>query len=214
MLKYDSPVMDFLGKVTDFIMLNILWVICSIPIVTIGAATAAKYTIAMRIIRHEDSPVIMPFFKAFKDNFKQATIIWMILMIALLAVGLDWLWIYNRGFANVASYYKLILGILSMFVIGMCMCVFPFIARFTVTLKDALKGAAILTFLHYIQFFLIALLEVGTVVASLWYAGWLIAIAIFGTTTAFYFNCILLVKEFKKTEEKLGEESKEASDEG
>ena len=49
LFRYDSPMMVFIGKVSDFIVLNILWVICSIPVVTAGAATAAKYSIAMRI---------------------------------------------------------------------------------------------------------------------------------------------------------------------
>ena len=201
--KFDSPVMEFIGKVADMICLNLLWLICSIPVVTIGAATSAKYVVAMRILRNEQTPVFKPFFKAFAENFKQSTIIWLILMIPIAICSLDWLWIYNQGFSNVSGYYRLAMAAASMFVVGMCMCIFPFIGRFSVATKEAFKAAFVMTFLHYFQLLLIVLLEVGTIIACLWYASWLIAVALFGTTSAFYFNCLLMVKEFKKMEENL-----------
>ena len=208
-LRYDSPLMVFISKVTDFIILNFLWVICSIPLVTIGAATTAKYTIAMRILRNEESPVIKPFFVAFKENFAQATKIWLILMLAVIVVIVDWTWIYSSGFANVSIYYIIAVLVISFLVIGVCMSVFPFIARFTVTTKEAIKAGVIYTFLHFVKIVLIALLEFGTIIASLWYANWLIVVALFGTTSAFYFNAHMAVKEFAKTEEKLAEETSE-----
>ena len=72
-LKPDSPVMNFISTIVDIIILNLLFVICSIPIVTFGAAYSAKYYVAMKIMRGEDTGTIIPFFKAFARNFKQAT---------------------------------------------------------------------------------------------------------------------------------------------
>lgn len=69
----DSPVMRFLTKVADLIILNILFLICCIPIVTIGAASTALYTVTMKSVRDEESYVIRSYFKAFKDNFKIGT---------------------------------------------------------------------------------------------------------------------------------------------
>ena len=84
--KFDSPVMQFMAKVADMIILNILTLVLSIPIVTFGAAYTAKYYVSMKIIRGEESTVFKPYFKAFKDNFKQATLIWMIQLIILVLV--------------------------------------------------------------------------------------------------------------------------------
>ena len=200
LFRYDSPMMVFIGKVSDFIVLNILWVICSIPVVTAGAATTAKYSIAMRILRNEETPVVVPFFKEFKANFVQATKIWLILMIAIALCILDWMWIRSKGLEFTSAYVIAVL-VLSLFVICMTMSIFPFIARFTVTTGQAFKAAFAYSFVNFIPLVLIAAVELGTVIASIWYARWLIAVAVFGTTTAFYFNTYLAVNKFRQTEE-------------
>ena len=64
-LKPDSPAMNFLSILADLIILNLLFVICSLPLVTFGAAYSAKYYVAMKIMRGEDTGTIIPFFKAF-----------------------------------------------------------------------------------------------------------------------------------------------------
>ena len=71
-INLDSPVISFLNKVADFMILNILFILCCAPIVTIGPALSALYTITMREARHEDSYILKPFFKAFKNNFIQS----------------------------------------------------------------------------------------------------------------------------------------------
>ena len=55
--KYDSPLMSFLNTVFDLMFLNILCFICCIPIITIGPALAAKYDVAMRIVRKEEPTI-------------------------------------------------------------------------------------------------------------------------------------------------------------
>ena len=96
-LKPDSPVMDFISTIADLIILNLLFIICSIPIVTFGAAYSAKYYVAMKKVRGEDSGTIKPFFKAFKRNFKQSTLVWIIMLITISIIGLDWQWIMYNG---------------------------------------------------------------------------------------------------------------------
>ena len=71
----DSPVMNFLGRVADLVWLNILYIICCLPIFTIGAATSALYYVTMKMVADEEGYITKSFFKSFKDNFKQATII-------------------------------------------------------------------------------------------------------------------------------------------
>lgn len=211
LFQYDSPVLMLIGKAADFIVLNILWMICCIPVVTIGAATTAKYTIAMRIVRNEDSGVIKPFFQSFKENFKQAAIIWCILMAAIAVCAMDWYWIREKG-NDISHYYVVAVLVVSIIILCICMSVFPFIARFTVTTKEAVKAAVILSVLKFYKFVPIALLEAGTVIAAIWYLRWFPAVLLFGTCSAFYFNTLVCVKEFQKIEEKMKpqEESLEA----
>ena len=81
--NYDNPVWRFIGKFGDLIILNILWLVCSIPVITIGASTTAVYYVTLKLARDDDGYTIRSFFKSFKENFKQSTVIWLI----LLAVG-------------------------------------------------------------------------------------------------------------------------------
>lgn len=71
-INLDSPVIVFLTTVADFMILNILFILCCAPVITIGPAVSALYTITMREARHEGGYIFKPFFKAFKNNFKQA----------------------------------------------------------------------------------------------------------------------------------------------
>lgn len=205
LFRFDSPVMILIGKIADFIVLNTLWVICCIPVVTIGAATTAKYTIAMRILRDEGSGVIVPYFRAFKDNFKQATVIWCMLIPAIIFCVMDWYYIREKG-NDISHYYVAAVFVFSMIVLCICMSVFPFIARFKVTVKEAMKAAFILSFLQFFKFVVIALIEVGTVIAALWYSRWFPLVLLFGTCTAFYFNTLVCVKAFRKIEDKMGDQ--------
>ena len=204
--KFDSPVMQFMGKLADFIILNLLTIVCSIPIITFGAAYSAKYYVSMKIIRKEEGTVFKPYFKAFKDNFKQATLIWIIQLAIIILLGLDWIWIYNRGFNNVNGFYMAVLGVLTCFVFFVTATIFPLIARFEMTTTEAFKGAGLFSFLYFIKLFLIFALEIITIIASIWYTQWLPAILLFGTTSAFYFMNLTLVKGFKKLEDKVEKE--------
>ncbi|MGN0999813.1 MAG: YesL family protein [Faecousia sp.] len=80
----DSKVMKLLGRIADIIILNILYLISCIPILTIGAATSALYTVCFRLGTDAEGPVIKGYFAAFRDNFKQGTIVWLVILAYLL----------------------------------------------------------------------------------------------------------------------------------
>ena len=84
----DSPIMVGLNKLADLIWLNILTFICCIPIITVGASITALNYVALKMVRNEEGYVTRSFFKSFKQNFKQATIIWLImLLVAAIIIG-------------------------------------------------------------------------------------------------------------------------------
>ena len=83
-LSYDSPFSQLLLKLCYSCYLNLIWFICCIPIVTIGASTTALYYTSLKIVRDEDHSLGRMFFHSFRENFRQSTVLWLI----LLAVGL------------------------------------------------------------------------------------------------------------------------------
>ena len=80
---FNSWLSRFLYLVAGIVLLHILWIICSLPIVTIGASTTALYSSCMKRIRRDEGYITGNFFRAFKSNFRQSTLIWLL----LLAVG-------------------------------------------------------------------------------------------------------------------------------
>lgn len=87
--NYDNPVWRFVGKLGDLILLNILWIICSIPIFTIGASTTAVYYVTLKLVRDDDGYTIKSFFRSFKENFKQATALWLMFLVTGLVLLFD-----------------------------------------------------------------------------------------------------------------------------
>lgn len=81
--SYESKFSQVLLKFCSACYLNLLWILCSLPIFTMGAATTALYYGTLKIVRGEDSHLTKLFFRSFRQNFKQATLLWLI----LLAVG-------------------------------------------------------------------------------------------------------------------------------
>ena len=93
--SYDSKFSQLLLKLSCSCYLNILWFVCSLPIVTIGASTTALYYACLKVIRDEESHAWKLFFHSFKENFKQATQLWLILLGAGLFLGADGYILYH-----------------------------------------------------------------------------------------------------------------------
>lgn len=90
LFRYDSPIIKWVNRMGRLVILNILWFICCLPIFTIGAATAAMYRVAMALAqKREDVSVAGDFFRAFRSNFKQGTLVWLILLIPTLLILLN-----------------------------------------------------------------------------------------------------------------------------
>ena len=84
----DSPLMRVLSKMADLMILNLLMIVLCLPIVTAGAAFTAMHYVLLKMVRDEDSYLLKSFFKSFKLNFRQATIIWAIMLgITVLFIG-------------------------------------------------------------------------------------------------------------------------------
>ena len=74
---YDNPVIRILNRCTDLVVLNLLFLLCCIPVVTIGAALAAMISVTLRSVRYGDGYVVQHFFKAFRENFRRSTMVWL-----------------------------------------------------------------------------------------------------------------------------------------
>ena len=102
--SYESRFSQLLMKLSCSCLLNILWFICSLPIFTIGASTTALYYASLKVIRDEESHAWQLFFRSFKENFKQATQLWLILLGAGLFLGADGYILYHLRKSSTGVY--------------------------------------------------------------------------------------------------------------
>ena len=152
--NYDNPVWRFIGKFGDLIILNVLWFVCSIPIFTIGASTTAVYYVTLKLARNDDGYTIRSFFKSFKENFKQATIIWLIMLAVGLILGFDMLF-FTRGGFNMSQQFKTVMVTIflamSIIYLAIITYIFPLQSRFYNTIKRTffvLFGFPLLAFIN------------------------------------------------------------------
>ena len=163
MFKGDTPFYQVLTKLFDVILLNALFVICCIPVVTIGSSMTALYYMTMKMIKDEEPGIIKGFFRAFKENFKQSFPMTLLLLLMAVILGGD---LYILG--NSESPYNTILFgggvVLLMIVAAIASYAFPMLARFENTVKNTLTNAAklALAYLPYTAIFL--LVNVGPIV--------------------------------------------------
>ena len=144
----DSPVMNFLNKMADLIGLNLLAAICCIPIFTIGASMTALHYVALKIVRNEEGYIVKGFFKSFKENFKQATIIWLILL-AVMFILLGDLIIFIYSGINFPSWLKIVLLVAAILIVFATMHVFPLLSRFENSVKNTYKNSLLMGILAF-----------------------------------------------------------------
>lgn len=195
----DSPVMRFLGRVGDMMILNILVMICCIPIITVGAAFTAMHYVLLKMVRDEEGYLLRGFFKSFVQNFKQATLIWL-LMLLVVAVYVGDSFIF--GYSGIAFPRMLIIAVIAIGItmILVAMYVFPLLARFDNTIKNTLRNAAVLAFANLPKTILMAVIYVLPLVMVYFSDYSTIFIIMFGFSVPAYGAAYLYSGIFKKFE--------------
>lgn len=141
----DSPLMRFLNRTADMLILNLLMILCCIPVITIGAACTAMHYVLLKIVRDEEGYLVRGFFKSFVRNFKQATIAWLLMLVVIAVYLGDWLIFSYSGieFPRVLVIAVVAVGAVALLI---SLYVFPLMARFENTIRNTFKNAAILAF--------------------------------------------------------------------
>lgn len=135
----DSPLYRFLSRFLDVLKLNFMWLLFSIPVITIGASTVAAMSVSLKMADDEEGYIGRSFLKAFKENWKQGTVLWIITVIASYAIYLDFQ-LFNAVEGNPIMF--LIIGILSCFVVVLSLLyAYPLVARYENTLIKTIQNS-------------------------------------------------------------------------
>lgn len=146
-----------MSKLADIVGLNFLFMICCIPIVTIGASASAFYYNMMKLVQDEESYIIRGFFRAFKDNFKKATILWLIMLFLGSFLTLDCYFVTKNVSMFPAALRYVIYAITFIYALTLSF-VFALQAKFENTIVGTLKNALFMGIAHFIPWGIIIVL--------------------------------------------------------
>lgn len=168
--SYESPVTQFILKLASSCCLNMLWLFCSIPIVTIGAATTALYSVSVKLVRDEEGAIVRQFFQSFRANFKQATQLWLILLVTGSFLAVDGYVVYHlmrASSGSVAVLWTVLLAIIIVaaivYVVVSAFC-FPLLSYFENTNRAMLLNS----FLVGIRYLFCSILIIAIHFVMLW----------------------------------------------
>ncbi len=139
-LKIDSPFMRAMDTLANLMIINVLTVLFCIPVVTAGAGFTAMHYVLLKIVRKEEGYIVKAYFKSFKENFKQATLIWLIMLAVMAFLFFDWRVIRMQG-----EDFPMVYVVLLYMAIGMVylifLYVFPVLSHYTNTIRGTFKSA-------------------------------------------------------------------------
>lgn len=174
----DSKLYKFMSKLTDLFKLNFLWLVFSLPIVTLGISTTAAYTVALKMAEGQEGYIGGEFLKAFKANWKQGLVMSFITIICVWAVYLDF-----RIFSVVEenAYVFLIVGIVAAYVLGFSLLyAYPLLARYENSIINTLKNSFRISMKYFLRSLLLVLLVAFEIAIMFWNLATLILIVVVG----------------------------------
>lgn len=158
----DGGVMGFLSRISDLFILNLIFILTCIPLVTIGPALTALYSVTLKMAKDEESYVFKSYISAFRKNFKISFLSWLIILLASALLFLDYR-ILSQFSGPMRTLFSVLLLNVCFLLLLVALFLFPYIARFQTTLKQSFKNSILIAIVSLPYTFLILLITVGFV---------------------------------------------------
>ena len=202
----NNPLMRFLSTLFDLAVLNLVTIVCSIPVITAGAALTAMNNVLIHMVRDDHNYVIRMFRRSFRSNLRQATGIWMIFIGFAIVAAVD-LKVMRAFDSRSGTMIMIILTVVSVLVFTLGVYAFALLARYENTVKGTLKNAAYLAIGHLPRTAGIALIWLA-VFAGIWIfkIRAVLLVLLFGLTIPGYLCTMIYDPVFRKLEQKENDE--------
>lgn len=196
-----EKILNGLSKLGDMFILNFIYVLSCIPIITIGASTTALYYTTLKMAENNESYVWRDYWKAFKSNLKQATVIWLIVFAGWAVVALDFL-IAGGLSMQLGTIVAIGVVVVAVFLGILGLYVFPLLARFDNTVVRTMKNAVMIAIRHLPSTILIALIHAAPLLVAFVsieaFLKGFIVIMLFAASPLAYLESKLFVKVFRR----------------
>lgn len=199
--NFEGPVFSALSRLADLFWLNLLFILCCIPVVTAGAAATALYYVTLKMAKDEEGYITKSYFKSFKENFVQATIIWLLFVVVMVIMYFDIVVAGGGSFteviksAAVSNVVMVAAGVMSIVLIMTLTYVFPLLAQFDNTVKNTIKNAFLISVRHLPYTILLIAITV-TPVLLVWYFPPLLILVLIMFAAVAYINSKFFNKIF------------------
>jgi len=152
------------GHIADLMIISVLWIIFSLPVVTMGAATAAMYYATFHCVRNDEASPIGQFWHSFKDNLKQGTIVTIIYLVYGGAVAFD-IYAARNGIRGIQlpEFYEMAAYVLLLPIAFTIAYIFPYISRYTNTIKGSLFNSFLFSATHFLNTVLLLLMAAASI---------------------------------------------------
>lgn len=202
LFRYDSKFWGLLDKITDIVILNFLFIVSSVPIITIGASISATYSVSLKKIKNEDISVSKEFIKKFRADFKVSTIVWILMIVVGGVLLLDFHisnLVSNGILSIILKFISTLVGVIYLF---SSTYIFPIISKFDNTIKNTIINSILISIqsLPYtIIMFVMNILWIILIFSLENYFGYILFFyIIIGFGAVSYTNSIFLNKIFDK----------------
>lgn len=180
-------------------ILSVVFMLACVPVFTVGAALTAAYYMGFKMVRNEESYIIKGFFKAFRENFKQATAIWLLVLLLAAVMAVDYRIILYSGISFAPWMRIATLTVTVILLLGIVF-VFPMQARFENTVKNTVKNAFLMALSHLPSAFLLIIVYAAPYLILYFVPQLLPAVFLLGFGCIFYFKSFVLLRVFKRYE--------------
>ena len=200
-----SLFMRFLNKMTDLLILNIITMLMCIPVITAGAALTAMHYVLLKMVRGEEGYIIKSFFRSFKREFRQATVLW-ILYVALAALMVSNLVLILEGGGSYPIWLPSSILVVAFLEIMFMIYTFAMLSRFDNTNYHTIVNAVTLTFAELPRSVEMAVITLVPLIAFFRVTVLLPFLLLFGLSVPGYACAMIYDPIFKKIEKQIWEE--------
>ncbi len=200
LFNVEGPVMRTLTKVADLLYLNLITLACCLPIITIGASMTALHYTALKIVRGENSYTVKNYFKSFKENFVQATIIWVMMLVVIALFVLDIFWIKYLP-VQIQKAAWIVLIVMAAVVIFVTMYIFPVLAKFDNTIGRTIKNSFMISLMLFPKSVLMVIVNLVPAYVTIYQPQIFPLVPMFGFSAPAFVFALMYNKPFKKLED-------------
>ena len=203
----DSKLMIFLGVVKNLMILGLIFTLTALPVVTFGAAFTALHFAVIRLARDEDGSLVRDYFRSFKLNFRQATILWMLVLLIIGFFAWD-IYVIRMNPDVVPGLLQIVLLIAAAVVLLIAIYAFPLLSKFENTVGGTMKNAFFMTLTSLPRAILMLVLYLVPSVLGGYYYEILPLVVIFGFSVPAYISARWIYgKKFMELEQKILEKN-------